>query len=643
MVLLQEFFPLKKIMLAVALVAVLLTALWWVRQRQTEQPLQKLEGLSTAAGVDPRRAYRGPFHNLHPDVQYVGDDVCADCHKDMAQTFRAHPMGRSIVPIAELAGQQVYDRTHNDPFDALGFRFSVERQGDRVWQRHAWLDTEGRPVFQQDAEVHYAIGSGARGYSYVIDRDGYLFQAPVSWFSQKKVWDLSPGFDIRRVTERPITRECLYCHANQAHPMAGYQNRYSRPIFSGHAIGCQRCHGPGERHAQSVDPLDIINPVVKRLPEPALRDAICAQCHLEGVARVIRRGRELYDFRPGLPLEGFWSVFVYADEEGSERAAVSHFEQMHRSRCFQRTSGEDKLTCLSCHNPHEAVSGAQRVAYYRQRCLECHVERGCRLPLKERLSQNKADSCIDCHMPRNEAADVAHTATTDHRILRRPSKSSPARNGPQPGSSFGLVPFPAGKIDPRDRELKRDLGLALMHAVANGKIDPRRAGGQALVLLDGVLAAFPDDAEAWEARGAAYLTQNDPWRGLEALRQALAREPNNERILTAAATVEHSLQQRDIPLEHWRQAVRLNPWMSEYRRHLALLLSDQQAWDEVTYQTREWLRLAPTSVEARMLWITCLLRQGQKAEAREEFSRIEAVHPPDVEVWRKRFEQQLQK
>jgi Flp pilus assembly protein TadD len=561
----------------------------------------------------------------------------------MAETFRAHPMGRSMLPIAELAGQQVYDRAHNDPFDALGCRFAVERLGERVWQRRMRLDSEGRGVFQQDVEVHYAIGSGTRGYSYITDRDGYLFWAPVSWYSQKQLWDLSPGFDVPGVTERPITRECLFCHANRAHPMAGYQNRYSRPIFSGHVIGCERCHGPGERHVQSVDPLDIVNPVARRLPEPALRDAICAQCHLEGVARVLRRGRELYDFRPGLPLEGFWSVFFHAEEEAGDRAAVSHFEQMHQSRCFRASSGQRPLTCLSCHNPHEAVSDAQRVSYYRQRCLECHEKRGCRLPIEERLSRNRADSCIACHMPRSGAADVAHTATTDHRIPRHAAKSSPARKHPQPGSSFGLARFPFGKVDPKDRELKRDLALALMHAVANGKIDPSRAGAQALVLLDGVLAAFPDDAEAWEAQGAAFLTQNDLRRGLEALHEALARAPNNERILVAAATVEHSLQQTDIALEHWRQAVRLNPWMPDYRRHLALLLSKKQSWDEVRDQTRQWLRLAPASVEARMLWITCLLRQGQKAEACDEFARIEALHPPDLEVWRTRFQQQLQK
>ena len=631
--------PLKKTIFSVALVALLLAALWWVRQRQAGQPPHELEGLSAAAPEDPRRAYRGPFRNVHPDVQYVGDASCTDCHQQMAESFRAHPMGRSIVPIAELAGQQMYDRTHNDPFDVLGLRFSVERQGERVWQRQSSLNADGRPVFQQDIEVHFAIGSGARGYSYVSDRDGYLYQTPVSWFSQKQVWDLSPGFDTRRVTERPVTRECLFCHANRTHPMAGYQNRYSPPIFSGHAIGCERCHGPGERHVRSVDPLDIVNPVAKRLPEPGLRDAICAQCHLEGVARVMPRGRELYDFRPGLPLEEFWSVFVYAAEEGAERAAVSHFEQMYRSRCFQRSSGERKLTCLSCHNPHEAVSGAQRAGYYRQRCLECHEQRGCRLPIEERLARSKADDCIACHMPRSGAEDVAHTATTDHRILRHPSKSSPALKGPQPGSSFGLARFPLGRMDATKRESKRDLALALMHAVANGKIDPRRAGGQALVLLDGVLAAFPDDVEAWEARGAAFLAVNDPRRGLESLREALAREPDNERVLVAAATVEHGLQQKDIALEHWRQAVHLNPWMPDYRRHLAVLLSDQQAWDEAREQTRQWLRLAPLSVEARMLWISCLLRQGQKAEAREEFARIEAVHPPDLEVWRKRFQQ----
>jgi hypothetical protein len=634
---------LKKATLGASVLALILACLWWMQPWRGSDPTRPRDGSAGADGPqDPRLAYGGPFHNIHPDVQYVGDAACADCHKQMFASFRRHPMGRSMLPIAQLAGQQVYDSAHHDPFDALGLHFSVERRGDRVWQRQSARDGEGRIVFQEELEIHYVIGSGARGYSYVTDRDGYLFQAPISWFSQKQIWDLSPGFDLRRVTERPVTRECLYCHANRAHPLAGYQNRYARPIFSGLAIGCERCHGPGERHINSGDPLDIVNPVAERLPESSLRDAVCAQCHLEGVARVVRRGRELYDFRPGLPLEPFWSVFVHPEEARGERAAVSQFEQMHQSRCYQASSGDRKLACLSCHNPHEPVAADQRVSYYRKQCLQCHERPGCRLPVEERLAQQADDSCIACHMHRDEASDVAHTATTDHRIPRRLGKPASAPGRPMLVSGpSALVPFPPGRRDANDAALKRDLAIALVRAAGSGQVDPQRAGGQALVLLDGALAAWPDDAEAWEARGAAYLLQQDPARGLEAFHQALALQPNNERILVAAATVEHSLDRTEAALEHWRQAVQLNPWIADYRRHLALLLAQKEQWSELRQETRAWLRLAPASIEARMLWISCLLHAGKKAQARDEFTRIEALRPPDLEVWRSRFQKLL--
>ena len=47
--------------------------------------------------------------------------------------------------------------------------------------------------------------------------------------------------------------------------MAGTLNRYEPPIFQGHAIGCERCHGPGELHASRGEEsagtdLTIVNP-----------------------------------------------------------------------------------------------------------------------------------------------------------------------------------------------------------------------------------------------------------------------------------------------------------------------------------------------------------------------------------------------
>src|SRR5262249_22226625 len=87
---------------------------------------------------------------------------------------------------------------------------------------------------------------------------------------------------------RPITPECLACHANRADAVPHAVNNFRKPIFEGYAIGCERCHGPGELHVRTSDKLDIVDP--KRLA-PALRDSVCEQCHLSGVGRILRHGR----------------------------------------------------------------------------------------------------------------------------------------------------------------------------------------------------------------------------------------------------------------------------------------------------------------------------------------------------------------
>jgi tetratricopeptide (TPR) repeat protein len=597
----------------------------------------------TARGFeDPRQTSTGLYRNLDPATQYVGDARCGECHPDKTVSFRQHPMGHTLAPIDQFAARQVYDQKHHNPFEGLGNLFRVERQGDRVWHRQTRLDKAGQPIFQHDLEVHYVIGSGTRGYSYLTNLDGYLFQTPISWFSQKQMWDISPGFALpeggtTRLAGRPVSGDCLFCHANRAHSLESYQNRYADPIFSGYTIGCERCHGPGERHAQSRDRLDIVNPVNLSW---GLREAVCEQCHLEGVARVLRRGRELYDFRPGLPLEPFWTVFVLPDTGGADEQAVNHVEQMHRSRCFQGSSEAKKLGCVSCHNPHDYVGPERRVAYYRDRCLSCHTLQSCALPLPARLRENKDDSCIACHMPHYEAEDVAHTAETDHRIVRRPRQPA----GPSvPAVTAGplLVPFHGNRLAPEeDRELARDRGLALILAVNKGQIPRSRGSNQALALLGPALEEHSEDVPAWEAKGWGEVLRNNPQAALTAFQEALQRDPNRERSLLGAAAVAQQLRQTTNALPYWRRAVVTNPWMPIYRKQLALLLMEQGSWEEVRTECQAWLRLEPGSIEARRMWVAFLLQKGDQEEARKEFTHIEAFQPPDLEALREWFKRQ---
>ncbi len=618
-------------LILVAAGAVLSYISWNARNKSTPASASTQDTLA-----DPRLAYEGPYRNIHPDVAYVGDASCVNCHPGETASFHEHPMGRSLLPIAQVAPQQVYDKAHNNPFEALGFQFVAERQADKVWHRQRRQDAAGKPLIDHAMEVHYAIGSGRGGYSYLTDRDGYLFQTPISWFSQKQIWDLSPGFDPGSFAGRPVEADCLFCHANRVRPKQGYKNRYEEPIFDGHVIGCERCHGPGERHIASAEKLDIVNP--KKLTA-LLSDAVCEQCHLNGV-RLLPQGRRLFDFRPGLPLDDFFSVFVYAAKAGEEPPAVTHVEQMHESRCYQGTGGNEKLHCATCHNPHQYIGPAQRVAYYRSRCLACHEKQGCSLPREVRLQTSKEDSCTECHMPRQSTADVAHTANTDHRILRNPSsKSAREAFGFETGREWLLKRFRDGPVELADRQAERDLAIALIQAASRGLLPQRRAAAQASILFERGLA--DNDSDAWEAKGWAMLLLNNDVAARAAFDRALSLESQREVALTGAAKAAADSGQTDAAIDYSRRAVAANPWMPIYRKQLALLLMRKQLWDEVRAQCQAWMRLDPANPEARMLWVTCLVRAGEKDKAREEFTHIEALQPPNLDQLRTLFAQQM--
>jgi len=461
------------------------------------------------------------------------------------------------------------------------------------------------------------IGSGTRGHSYITDRDGFLFQTAISWFSQKAKWDKSPGFVAERFFGRPVTEECLFCHANRSPTVEGYDHRYDKPFAHGYAIGCERCHGPGEKHVREggvfTDGFDptIVNP--RRL-DHALREAVCQQCHLEGETRVIRRGRRLHEFRPGLPLDSILSVFVVSDTAGVK--AVSHVEQMYHSQCFRGGQGNGRMGCTSCHDPHRQVAPADRVAFYRERCLNCHEDHGCSASEDARAARQ--DSCIDCHMPRFQPTDIVHTASTDHRVIR-PSKAKPL--APKEGAPLEL--FPSNGSTPRDKELARDLGMALVEAADTDLAMLEH--GQAS--LEKAATDFPDDWPALEKRASALLRLGRPEQAVTVLRKAVRTAPVREMAILHFATACESAGRDQEALDSWRQAAELNPWLPRTREHLCTLLSKQGAWQELQPHAEAWLRLEPGNVGAHKAWITALVKSGRTDDARAALGRARALHP----------------
>ncbi len=181
--------------------------------------------------------------------------------------FRQHPMGRSLAPIGEAYRDGKATRESAGLlFESQGLQYSIEHRDGHVFHQETRRDASGRIVAKNEAEVQFAVGSGRQGIAYLIEHDGFLFESPLTWYSRKQRWDLSPGFEVSNYHfDRPIQPNCLFCHANRVEPMAGPINQYRPPIFQGHAIGCERCHGPGELHVARPTMVDgkdmtIVNP-----------------------------------------------------------------------------------------------------------------------------------------------------------------------------------------------------------------------------------------------------------------------------------------------------------------------------------------------------------------------------------------------
>jgi hypothetical protein len=338
--------------------------------------------------------------------------------------------------------------------------------------------------------------------------------SPLSYYTALRDWDHSPGQALYRGFERPASLQCVACHSGLPRPLPGAANRYRQPAFEYLSIGCERCHGPGEKHAglrlagkEAAGEIDvsIVNPA--KLP-PGLRDDVCNQCHLIGDIRVMQPGKNDLDFRPGTPLNHTASMFnLPASMKPPGSQAVDQVNQLKTSRCWQQSGG--KLGCITCHDPHQPVGGPEAVSRFRSRCLSCHQTAACVLPASARQSTLPPDNCLQCHMPRGEVTDVAHAPRTNHGIPRDDAQALERLLADDLATASDLTwetPV-AGQSEPGLRS------LALAHARAAERVPFFR--GKAIGLMEQAAKTFPEDVEV-QAEFGRLLSMLAPARAKEA-------------------------------------------------------------------------------------------------------------------------------
>lgn len=491
---------------------------------------------------------------------------CATCHPSDVKTFEASAMGRSLSTVAN----QPDGRIHHEESDS-----TITIRHDGAGGMLQELRSHGLTA---EYKIAYAVGAGKVGYSYLISIAPYLFQSPVSYYSQAGVWDVTPGYEPEHTLDftHPIAEGCVFCHANKPNVKAGTDNAFNDPALT--PISCERCHGSTAAHLKNPVPGSIVNPAKLTA---AARDSVCEQCHLEGEARILNPGKHWEDFSAGEPLESVFSTYLSRVSASEGTKAVSQAEQLSLSRCARESGG--RLWCGTCHNPHAQTS--DRAKEIRATCLGCHQT------LFTVQKHQAAEECVSCHMPRLRPSNVAHAAITDH-LIALPSSAAANMNVRQPGTvgisawrnppaglaerNLGLATFQIGAAKHDSNEVLRSYEILshlpqrdpVVAATLGSILLEKGYGAVAVHLYQQAVAGEPHNARYEFLLGAAYAAQGNTAGAIEELRRSIALDPSSPDPYRKLSDVYSKAGEPALARQALKDYLKFMPQNLEFRRAL---------------------------------------------------------------------------
>jgi hypothetical protein len=539
---------------------------------------------------------------------YTGSQVCGECHADIYRTYMQTAMGRSMSTLTPAIMEKLHlPASFDDP--KLRRHYEVWAQDGSVFQSESGREADGREIFHEQHRIKWIVGSGANVLGGLVQREDYLFEAPLALYVRTGDWGLAPGYEFADLGfSRPALAGCVYCHSGRSNPIAGSSGRFARPVFPEISIGCENCHGPGASHfkriigggdAQNGKQPGMVNPA--RL-KPVLADDICMACHEIGDERILQPGKTYQDIRPGAPLDKVLSIFMTPPVRGDTKQVdhVQHYYSMTLSKCYRASGG--KLQCITCHDPHLQPSEQEAPAYFRSKCLTCHTEKSCKLPLEERL-QKSNDDCIGCHMPKRKIGFIAHSSLTNHRILAIPDEPLPdvafAPASPATPGLIHLDPFPG-------RERAAPPSLTLLRAY--GELAAYRPEYEPLYLklLDSLQTREPRNAFVLEALGHRSLLEGKPQEALRQLEKSLSIGPPSGVVYGDLGEAFTRLGQHARAVEMERKAIELEPFNPVYRRSLVLSLVGYKRFSEAKDAMDDYERIFPQDTFMRQKYADAL-------------------------------------
>lgn len=597
-----------------------------------------------------------PFRNIHKEgASYVGMQECKTCHWQVYETFIKTGMGQSWDVATRAKSAADFTPSKALVYDSIkDFYYKPFWNGDSLFiveYRLAGKDT----VHKRLEKVSYIVGSGQHTNSHIININGYLHQAPITFYTQKGKWDLAPGFEKGKNSrfDRKIELECISCHNGYPVFDQGSLNKFSQ-IKTG--IDCERCHGPGsihvaeKRNGQIVDTsvgpdYSIVNP--RRLSIDQ-QNSLCQRCHLQGVA-VLNEGKSFFDFMPSDPLHNTMNVFMpnYGHDE-KHMIMASHVERLKMSKCFVNSG---KVSCITCHNPHVSVKFTPQ-EQYNTACKNCHHQ-GKDCTEKLAIRQAKNDECASCHMPKNGSIDIPHVAVTDHYIRRKPMVFD--KN--EIATFLGLKCYNQDQV--KDRSMAKaylefyeryeengallDSALFYLKKAGVNVEDEQDADLIRVLFLQEnyskivlIVKEFkPSDCkDAWTAYriGTAYVKMKQLGRAVDFLKQATTLKPNGldfQYKFGDALFAQHDIEAAQKVFEY---IVAQNPRYTKAHSQLGYIYMQQNHLPQAIASLQTSIMLDPDQVQTLINLSVCYYKVGQRNKIKPLLLHALKLDPSNVQI-----------
>jgi hypothetical protein len=336
------------------------------------------------------------------NAEFVGDQVCANCHKKAVAQLSQSAMGMAMEPVAD---SKVLIENPSMTFRAGPYTYEIKRRGNQS----SYTVTDGKDTVT--LPILYAFGQGKAGQTYVLQYDGAYYESLVSYYNEVKGLDFTIGASRtvpdslqkavgRRLSENEVGN-CFSCHSTGGVVGGKLSLEKMTP-----GIRCEACHGPGGSHVAAIKEGEpgathIFNP--NGLSGDQLTQDFCASCH---------RGND---------------EFTVLQTMAINNVRFQPYRIFH-SKCY---SDDRRISCTACHNPHEPLK--REVSYYDAKCLACHAPKDKNAGIKATpeaqssmpVCKVSTKDCVTCHMPKI-GPPAAHFKFTDHYIrIVKPDESYP--------------------------------------------------------------------------------------------------------------------------------------------------------------------------------------------------------------------------